>query len=113
VLSSGKPVFSGTRIPVAVVVEPLRAGRRGDSGPATQAARAPAQGTAPPGRLRASPLKLLIDENLSPRLALWAAVQPITTAVYPTPAQQPSYSLLECAATRQALDLLAVHLQQV
>lgn len=34
-----------------------------------------------------------------------APVRPLTTADYPTPAQRPSYSLLDCTATRQALDL--------
>jgi dTDP-4-dehydrorhamnose reductase len=34
-----------------------------------------------------------------------AAVTPITTAQYPTPAQRPSYSLLDCSSSRQALGL--------
>jgi dTDP-4-dehydrorhamnose reductase len=34
-----------------------------------------------------------------------AVVNPITTADYPTPAERPSYSLLDCTATRKALDL--------
>jgi len=34
-----------------------------------------------------------------------AAVVPITTADYPTPARRPSYSLLDCASTRAALGL--------
>jgi dTDP-4-dehydrorhamnose reductase len=34
-----------------------------------------------------------------------AAVQPITTAEYPTPARRPSYSLLDCSSTRAALGL--------
>ena len=38
-----------------------------------------------------------------------ATVQPITTADYPTPAKRPSYSLLDCTATRRALDLEPVH----
>ena len=38
-----------------------------------------------------------------------ALVQPITTAEYPTPAQRPSYSLLDCTATRVALDLPPRH----
>ena len=41
-----------------------------------------------------------------------AAVNPLTTAEYPLPAQRPSYSLLDCSATRQALDLPAVHWRQ-
>jgi dTDP-4-dehydrorhamnose reductase len=38
-----------------------------------------------------------------------ARIQPITTADYPTPAQRPSYSLLDCTATRETLGLEAVH----
>ncbi|CAK22530.1 dTDP-4-dehydrorhamnose reductase [Synechococcus sp. CS-197] len=41
-----------------------------------------------------------------------AAVQPITTAQYPTPAQRPAYSLLACAATRAQLGLPARHWRQ-
>jgi len=41
-----------------------------------------------------------------------APVTPLTTAEYPLPAQRPSYSLLECSATRQVLDLPAVHWRQ-
>ena len=41
-----------------------------------------------------------------------AAVNPLTTAEYPLPAQRPSYSLLDCSATRQALDLPALHWRQ-
>ena len=41
-----------------------------------------------------------------------AVVNPLTTAEYPLPAQRPSYSLLDCSATRQALDLPAVHWRQ-
>ena len=38
-----------------------------------------------------------------------ARVEPITTTDYPTPATRPSYSLLDCTASRQALGLRAVH----
>ena len=38
-----------------------------------------------------------------------AAVEPIPTAEYPTPAQRPSYSLLDCTATRAALQLQPEH----
>ena len=38
-----------------------------------------------------------------------ARVEPITTADYPTPATRPSYSLLDCTASRQALGLPAAH----
>ncbi len=41
-----------------------------------------------------------------------AQIQPITTADYPTPAQRPSYSLLDCTATRETLGLEAVHWRQ-
>jgi dTDP-4-dehydrorhamnose reductase len=34
-----------------------------------------------------------------------AAVNPLTTAEYPLPAQRPSYSLLDCASSRRALGL--------
>ena len=37
------------------------------------------------------------------------AVRPITTADYPTAARRPAYSVLDCAATRAALGLEAVH----
>ena len=43
------------------------------------------------------------------RLQRAAQVAPITTADYPTTAQRPSYSLLDCTATRQALDLEPLH----
>ena len=38
-----------------------------------------------------------------------ARVLPITTADYPTPASRPSYSLLDCGATRSALGLQPLH----
>ena len=41
-----------------------------------------------------------------------AVVNPLTTAKYPLPAQRPSYSLLDCSATCQGLDLPAVHWRQ-
>ena len=41
-----------------------------------------------------------------------AQVNPITTADYPTPAQRPSYSLLDCSETRRMLELPAVHWRQ-
>ena len=41
-----------------------------------------------------------------------ARVLPIPTADYPTPAQRPSYSLLDCAATRAALGLEPLHWRQ-
>ena len=41
-----------------------------------------------------------------------AHVQPITTADYPTPAERPAYSLLDCTATRAALELHGEHWQQ-
>jgi dTDP-4-dehydrorhamnose reductase len=41
-----------------------------------------------------------------------APVNPLTTAEYPLPAQRPSYSLLDCSATRQALGLPALHWRQ-
>ena len=38
-----------------------------------------------------------------------AAVKPLTTADYPTPAERPSYSLLDCTTSRQALSLAPLH----
>ena len=38
-----------------------------------------------------------------------AKVQPICTNDYPTPARRPSYSLLDCTATRTRLDLAPRH----
>ena len=38
-----------------------------------------------------------------------ASVRPLTSAEYPTPAQRPSYSLLECSASRAALGLEPQH----
>jgi dTDP-4-dehydrorhamnose reductase len=38
-----------------------------------------------------------------------AVVRPLSTAEYPTPAQRPSYSLLDCTASRAALGLEPVH----
>jgi dTDP-4-dehydrorhamnose reductase len=38
-----------------------------------------------------------------------AQVKPIPTADYPTPAQRPAYSLLDCKAMRQALSLQPQH----
>ena len=41
-----------------------------------------------------------------------AQVNPITMADYPTPAQRPSYSLLDCLGSRKALDLPVLHWRQ-
>lgn len=41
------------------------------------------------------------------RLERMAAVTPITSADYPTPAKRPSYSLLDCSSSRKALGLAA------
>lgn len=41
-----------------------------------------------------------------------APVNPITSADYPTPAQRPSYSLLDCTDSRAGLELQAVHWRQ-
>jgi len=38
-----------------------------------------------------------------------AAVKPLTTADYPTPAERPSYSLLDCTTSREALSLAPLH----
>jgi dTDP-4-dehydrorhamnose reductase len=38
-----------------------------------------------------------------------AQINPITTADYPTAAQRPSYSLLDCSETRKSLQLPALH----
>ena len=50
--------------------------------------------------------ELGVTAGLLPRAA---AVEPIPTAEYPTPAQRPSYSLLDCTATRAALHLQPEH----
>lgn len=42
-------------------------------------------------------------------LAQPAAVRPITSADYPTPARRPSYSLLECSSSRDLLGLEPIH----
>ena len=41
-----------------------------------------------------------------------ALVRPLTTADYPTSARRPSYSLLDCTATRSALGLSGIHWRQ-
>ena len=38
-----------------------------------------------------------------------AVVKPISTAEYPTPAQRPNYSLLDCTSTRAQLQLEPIH----
>jgi len=45
-------------------------------------------------------------------LATAAKVNPISTAEYPTPAQRPSYSLMDCSASRKALGLDPLHWRQ-
>ena len=45
-------------------------------------------------------------------LATAAQVNPISTAEYPTPAQRPSYSLMDCSASRKALGLEPLHWSQ-
>ena len=45
-------------------------------------------------------------------LATAARVNPISTAEYPTPAQRPSYSLMDCSASRKALGLEPLHWRQ-
>ncbi|MCP9817851.1 sugar nucleotide-binding protein [Synechococcus sp. GreenBA-s] len=42
-----------------------------------------------------------------------AVVKPLTTADYPTPAQRPSYSLLDCSGSRRALGLPPTPWRQV
>jgi len=41
-----------------------------------------------------------------------AEVKPLTTAQYPTAAQRPAYSLLNCQASREALGLMPMHWRQ-
>ncbi|MEB3157536.1 MAG: dTDP-4-dehydrorhamnose reductase [Cyanobacteriota bacterium] len=50
--------------------------------------------------------ELAVARGLLPEAA---AVRPIGTEEYPTPAKRPSYSLLDCRATRRALDLPPLH----
>ncbi|MEB3259169.1 MAG: dTDP-4-dehydrorhamnose reductase [Cyanobacteriota bacterium] len=50
--------------------------------------------------------ELAVAQGVLPQAA---AVRPIGTEDYPTPATRPSYSLLDCRATRQALDLPPLH----
>ncbi|MEB3235092.1 MAG: dTDP-4-dehydrorhamnose reductase [Cyanobacteriota bacterium] len=47
-----------------------------------------------------------VAAGLIPRAA---AVQPITTADYPTPAARPAFAVLDCESTRQALNLQPLH----
>ena len=39
-------------------------------------------------------------------------MKPLTTAEYPTPAQRPAYSLMDCRASREALGLAPLHWRQ-
>ena len=41
-----------------------------------------------------------------------AQVKPLTTGEYPTPAQRPAYSLMDCRASREALGLAPLHWRQ-
>jgi dTDP-4-dehydrorhamnose reductase len=41
-----------------------------------------------------------------------AQVQPIATADYPTPAQRPAYSLLDCTSSRELMGLVPKHWRQ-
>ena len=41
-----------------------------------------------------------------------AQVQPISSADYPTPAQRPAYSLLDCSSSRELLGLMPKHWRQ-
>ncbi len=50
--------------------------------------------------------ELAVARGLLPEAA---AVRAIGTEEYPTPAKRPSYSLLDCRATRRALDLPPLH----
>jgi dTDP-4-dehydrorhamnose reductase len=50
--------------------------------------------------------ELAVLQGLLPQAA---AVRPIGTEEYPTPAKRPSYSLLDCRATRRALDRPPLH----
>jgi len=45
-------------------------------------------------------------------LATAAQVNPISTAEYPTPAKRPSYSLMDCSASRKSLGLEPMHWRQ-
>ena len=41
-----------------------------------------------------------------------ATVLPISSADYPTPAQRPAYSLLDCSSSRELLGLMPKHWRQ-